>query len=184
MKKTIILCALPQEVEGLYDTEIFFTGVGKINAASKTEEIIREYKPDLIINYGTAGAVNPSVSGLVQATGFVDRDMDATPQGFKLGQTPFESEDGILLGTSILVCGSGDTFAVEKPKIDCDIVDMEAYAIAKICKKHKVNFLCFKYISDLADGDAPDDWAKNVAKGCKQFKEQVIDNIKKYEEFF
>ena len=176
-KNTKILCALPQEVEGLYDTEIFFTGVGKVNAASTTEQIIKDYKPELIINYGTAGAVNPNVNGLVRVTGFVDRDMDATPQGFKLGQTPFEKEQDILLGTPILVCGSGDTFAVEKPKIDCDLVDMEAYAIAKVCKKYGVKFLCYKYISDSADGDAPEDWAKNVAKGCKKFKEQVLDKL-------
>ena len=177
MNNIKILCALPQEVDGLYDTEIFFTGVGKVNAASTTEQIIKDYKPKLIINYGTAGTLKKDIIGLVQVTGFVDRDMDATPQGFKLGQTPFEKD--IMLGTDKIVCGTGDTFATSKPKIDCDIVDMEAYAIAKICKKHKVNFLCFKYISDSADGDAPNEWEQNVANGCKQFKEQVMDNIKK-----
>ena len=76
MIKVIVLCALPQEVDGLYNTEIFFTGVGKINAASTTEQIIKDYKPNLVINYGTAGAVNSNIKGLVQVTGFVDRDMD------------------------------------------------------------------------------------------------------------
>ena len=175
MNSLKILCALPQEVEGLYNTEIFFTGVGKINAASTTEQIIKDYNPKLIVNYGTAGTLKKEISGLVQVTGFVDRDMDATPQGFKLGQTPFEKD--IMLGTSKVVCGTGDTFAISKPKIECDIVDMEAYAIAKICKKYKVEFLCYKYISDSADSDAPDNWAENVAKGCKLFKEQVLDKL-------
>ena len=175
MNNTIVLCALPQEVEGLYNTEIFFTGVGKINAAATTEQIIKDYKPTLVINYGTAGAVNSNIKGLVQVTGFVDRDMDARPLNFKLGQTPFEKD--IMLGTSEVVCGTGDTFATEKPAIDCDVVDMEAYAIAKICKKHKVEFLCYKYISDSADESASTDWEQNVAKGCKQFKEQVLDKL-------
>lgn len=175
MNNTIVLCALPQEVEGLYNTEIFFTGVGKINAASTTEQIIKDYKPKLVINYGTAGAVNSNIKGLVQVTGFVDRDMDARPLNFKLGQTPFEKD--IMLGTPEVVCGTGDTFATEKPAIDCDVVDMEAYAIAKICKKHKVEFLCYKYISDSADDSASTDWEQNVAKGCKQFKEQVLDKL-------
>jgi len=175
MIKVIVLCALPQEVDGLYNTEIFFTGVGKINAASTTEQIIKDYKPNLVINYGTAGAVNSNIKGLVQVTGFVDRDMDARPLNFKLGQTPYEKD--IMLGTPEVVCGTGDTFVTEKPAIDCDVVDMEAYAIAKICKKHKVEFLCYKYISDSADENASTDWEQNVAKGCKQFKEQVLDKL-------
>ena len=175
MINTIILCAIPQEVEGLHYTDVFFTGVGKINAAATTEHIIKEYKPNLIINYGTAGSLNSDIKGLVKVTGFVDRDMDARPLNFKLGQTPYEKD--IMLGTSEVVCGTGDTFATEKPKIDCDIVDMEAYAIAKICKKHKVDFLCYKYISDSADSNASDDWAKNVAKGCKQFREEILDHL-------
>ena len=172
---TIVLCAIPQEVEGLHYTDVFFTGVGKINAAATTEQIIKDYKPKVIINYGTAGSLKSNVSGLVKVTGFVDRDMDARPLNFKLGQTPYEKD--IMLGTAEVVCGTGDTFATEKPKIDCDIVDMEAYAIAKICKKHKVDFLCYKYISDSADSNASDDWAKNVAKGCKQFRDEILDNL-------
>ena len=172
---TIVLCAIPQEVEGLHYTDVFFTGVVKINAAATTEQIIKDYTPKVIINYGTAGSLKSNVSGLVKVTGFVDRDMDARPLNFKLGQTPYEKD--IMLGTAEVVCGTGDTFATEKPKIDCDIVDMEAYAIAKICKKHKVDFLCYKYISDSADSNASDDWAKNVAKGCKLFREEILDNL-------
>ena len=175
MNDVIILCAIPQEIEGLYGTEVYFTGVGKINAASTTEQLIKDNKPKLIINYGTAGSINPNINGLVQVTGFVDRDMDARPLNFKLGQTPYEKE--VMLGTSDVVCGTGDTFATSKPKIDCDIVDMEAYAIAKTCKKYSTEFLCYKYISDSADSDASEDWIKNVAKGCKLFREEVLDKL-------
>lgn len=175
MINTIVLCAIPEEIEGLYYTDVFFTGVGKINAATTTTQIIKDYKPKLIINYGTAGSIKPNINGLVQVTGFVDRDMDARPLNFKLGQTPYEKD--IMLGQPDVVCGTGDTFATSKPKIDCDVVDMESYAIAKVCKKYEVEFLCYKYISDSADSNASDDWAKNVAKGCKLFKEEVLDKL-------
>ena len=46
-----------------------------------------------------------------------------------------------------------------------------------LLKKHKVDFLCYKYISDSADSNASDDWAKNVAKGCKLFREEILDNL-------
>ena len=57
-----------------------------------------------IINYGTAGAVG-NLSGLIEPTGFVDRDMDVRPLGFELGQTPFE--EGIRIGHRGIIVGSG-----------------------------------------------------------------------------
>jgi adenosylhomocysteine nucleosidase len=42
---------------------------------------------------------------------------------------------------------------------------MEAYAIAKVCRRMGVEFECWKYISDMANEDGGDDWSANVAKG-------------------
>ena len=63
--------------------------------------------------------------------------MDARSLNFKLGQTPMKK---ISVRYNLCVCGTGDTFATEKPKIDCDVVYMEAYAIAKFAKNIKLNF--------------------------------------------
>ena len=65
-------------------------------------------------------------------------------------------------------CGTGDSFVTSDDGITTDVVDMEAYAIAKVCYLNKVDFVSFKYITD--DGDA-DDWKKNVNKGIKEFKQ-------------
>ena len=48
-----------------------------------------------------------------------------------------------------------------------DVVDMEAYALAKTCRNFGIDFVSYKYISD--DGNA-DDWEKNCGKGTKEFK--------------
>ena len=58
--------------------------------------------------------------------------------------------------------------------IECDIVDMEAYAIAKVCKKYDVNFKCFKYISDKADENAASDWKENIKKEINYFRKYFI----------
>jgi adenosylhomocysteine nucleosidase len=50
-------------------------------------------------------------------------------------------------------------------EIPADVVDMEAYAIAKVCEKYKVKFDCWKYISDQANQDAHNDWQQSVAQG-------------------
>ena len=53
--------------------------------------------------------------------------------------------------------------------MEVDVVDMEAYAIAKVCKLENIEFKCFKYISDNADENADNDWNKNLAKGASAF---------------
>jgi adenosylhomocysteine nucleosidase len=42
---------------------------------------------------------------------------------------------------------------------------MEAYAIAKVCAKYRVEFECWKYISDQANQHAHNDWQQSVAQG-------------------
>ena len=163
---TSLIIALPEEAEGLKGYSVYISGCGKVNATISTMEAI-DAGAKRIINYGTAGAVG-NITGLVEVTGYVDRDMDVRPLGFRLGQTPFE--EGVRIGRRGLVIGSGDSFAVDKPEIECDIVDMEAYAIARVCKKYDVDFKCFKYISDKADENAASGWKENVKRGNQLFQ--------------
>jgi len=170
-----LIIALPEEAEGITDYPVYFSGCGKVNATIATMKAIHDGH-DYIINFGSAGAVS-SISGLVEVTGYVDRDMDARALGCKLGQTPFE--DGILLGERGIVCGTGDKFATTTPEIECDIVDMESYAIAKTCMKQGIKFRSFKYISDNADENSANDWEENIHKGNELFQ-KLLNEIKIY----
>ena len=170
-----ILVAVEEElsVKDLPEFQIYYTGVGKINASIKTLEIIRDHSPTQVINYGTAGSLNKKLKGLVEVDQFFQRDMDATPLGFKIGQTPFDEIEEIRFGSAGYSCGTGDSFVTQTPKLKTDLVDMEAYAIAKICYLNDIKFRCFKYISDNADEGANNDWIKNVSVGKKLFIERV-----------
>ena len=171
----LILVAVEEElsVKDLPEFQIYYTGVGKINASIKTVEIIRDYSPTQVINYGTAGSLNKKLKGLVEVDQFFQRDMDATPLGFKIGQTPFDEIEEINFGSAGYSCGTGDSFVTQTPKLKTDLVDMEAYAIAKICYLKDIKFRCFKYISDNADEGANNDWIKNVSIGKKLFIERI-----------
>ena len=171
----LILVAVEEElsVKDLPEFQIYYTGVGKINASIKTLEIIRDYSPTQVINYGTAGSLNKKLNGLVEVDQFFQRDMDATPLGFKIGQTPFDEIEEINFGSAGYSCGTGDSFVTQTPKLKTDLVDMEAYAIAKICYLKDIKFRCFKYISDNADEGANNDWIKNVSIGKKLFIERM-----------
>ncbi|MDC0194972.1 5'-methylthioadenosine nucleosidase [Alphaproteobacteria bacterium] len=166
--KTIFVAALKEETPEL--NKFHHTGVGKINASIKLMELIQLHKPTQVINYGTAGSLKREISGLVECTNFVQHDMDARGLlNFKLGETPFDPISKITISNEGYTCGSGDRFVKSQLEIECDIVDMEAYALAKICNIHNIEFKCYKYISDYANDDSSNDWIENCHKGSRDF---------------
>jgi adenosylhomocysteine nucleosidase len=48
-------------------------------------------------------------------------------------------------------------------------MDMEAYALAKVCRIEDADFACAKYVSDGADEAAARDWRENVAGAADVF---------------
>ena len=72
-----------------------------------------------------------------------------------------------------MCCSTGDNFVTDTSLLDivADVVDMEAYAIAKACQYHNVNFKCFKYISDSANENASKEWHETVADGEPHYME-------------
>jgi len=79
-----------------------------------------------------------------------------------------------------LVLGTGDQFVHElEPWLvlnDIDIVDMEAYAIAAVCKKMNVNLTCYKYVTDyVGTPHQADVWQERVADGVDEFLRVMND---------
>ena len=171
-KNAVILVALEQELPKSYlpGWRIVYTGVGKVNASFAISKSYFDYKPKYFVNYGTAGSLNKNIFGLIKVSKFYQRDMDARGLlDLKLGQTPFENDLFVQLDKNGYSCGTGDSFVMTSPDLVTDIVDMEAYSYAKFCKINKLNFICFKFISDNADDDAGKDWSKAFKKGAKEF---------------
>ena len=177
---TLIVVALEDELPEYMVSgwKVVYTGVGKVNAAIAATEAVLEARPAHLINYGTAGALNPEITGLNRVNRIVQRDMDVRPLGFKLGHTPFDTIDHIDLNGTGVSLGTGDHFVTTPPELITDIVDMEAYALAKVAKLFECDLQCWKYISDNANDNAADQWAENVAKGAHAFVEQVITPLK------
>lgn len=165
-KDIYIAIALELECRGKFAQEnVIYTGVGKVNAAYHLTKLIAEKSPKVVINLGSAGSLKFKSGSVVNCTKFVQRDMDVVPLGFKKWVTPFEKGEEVVLeyGRRLAhleegVCGTGDNFDVSGNSVGYDLVDMEAYALAKICRAENVEFVCVKYISDGADGKAADDW--------------------------
>lgn len=171
--RNIILIALEQEAPNMASWDnVFFTGVGKVNAGITAGKLIERYQPETVFNFGTAGGISVT-NGIHEIKNFIQRDMLCSDLGFDEGQTPFEEETAISFGDIIndMGCSTGDNFVSGDSDdwVIADVVDMEAYAIAKACKQADVNFRCFKYISDSADKNASRDWKETVADGEEHY---------------
>ena len=169
----IILIALEQEAPNMASWDnVFFTGVGKVNAGITAGRLIEEHAPHTVWNFGTVGGVTVT-NGVHEIKNFVQRDMSCCEMGFEIGQTPFEDNKVISFGDEVydMCCSTGDNFVNDTSNLDLisDVVDMEAYAIAKACKQANVNFRCFKYVSDLADENDSEELTKTVADGEKYY---------------
>jgi adenosylhomocysteine nucleosidase len=130
----------------------------------------------LVVNFGSAGSRCFATGTLVACQEFVQRDMDVSGLGFALGVTPYDEAPPSLLFDPVFtqlpsaVCGSGDSFATTTDiEVECAVIDMEAYALAKVCWHEDARFACAKYVTDGADPAAADDWRRNVHLAAEDF---------------
>ena len=175
--KYIIVAALKSETPTLEElAPVVHTGVGKLNAAIKLTQAIQHYKPDLVINYGTAGSLNDK-SGLLRIDQFVQWDMDVRPLGFSRGVTPYEEVSQLTTDEAGVTLASGDSFVTNATvqldglNVYVDLVDMEAFALKTVCEAYDVAFVSYKYVTDNADSDSSGDWINNVANGADLIRE-------------
>lgn len=154
----IILIALPEEAPNLIKrSNVFLTGVGKVNAAVTATLLLERYKPKRLFNFGTAGGITVH-SGLHKCTRFIQRDLhlpEYTPNPI----LSTYAENGLTLST-------GDNFVTDPTTITADLVDMEGYAIAAAVARYpNTEFHCYKYVSDSADESANEKIRENIHKG-------------------
>ncbi|HRE51055.1 MAG TPA: hypothetical protein PK339_06530 [Flavitalea sp.] len=152
------------------------TGIGKVNATYSLIKAIQDRRPSLIVNLGSAGSAHFRKEKVVCCTKFVQRDMDVRGLGYEQYETPLSGlppvlEYGLAMeGLPESICGTGDNFEMAHSASVYNVVDMEAYALALVAMKENIPFLCLKYISDGADGNAAEDWTVQVHKAAVAFR--------------
>ena len=174
-----IIVAMDKEFELLQGIqlpqhEIFLvkSGIGKVNAAIATINLLNEHHPDLVINSGVAGGIDTclNVADLVIGSQTCYHDFyagDVSDHLKELGFEKFIQADVYALQVAKQVAGSradvkfglgctGDQF-ITTPAELCQIkekypealfVDMESNAIAHVCSKKQVPFISLRIISD------------------------------------
>lgn len=182
------------------------SGIGKVNVAISTTLLIEQFKPDLIINTGSAGALDKAlnVGDVVVSDRVMYHDADARAFGYELGQIPqmpasFDSDSNLLqkateaikeqqLTAKIGLIVSGDSFigtfeqraTIKENFKDALAAEMEATAIAQTCYQFNLPFIITRAISDLADGDAGitfDAFIEKAAISSSEIVERLIKSI-------
>ena len=183
LPKVLVVMALRVESSGVFEqagVPVLFCGVGKVNAAIALMKQLSQYAHvgqdmPLVVNFGSAGSRCHATGALLSCHEFVQRDMDVGGLGFALGVTPYDEApsplrfDPVFTQLPAAVCGSGDSFATVDVGVACEVIDMEAYALAKVCWHENARFACAKYVTDGADHAAAGDWQRNVHKAAEEF---------------
>jgi adenosylhomocysteine nucleosidase len=174
----LVVAALHEEVAHVGGVDVLVTGVGKARAAaSLTRHLMAGDPPRVVVNIGTAGAVVPGVTGVLEI-GYVTQHVfpyDAiegllqqpTTRGFSLdGTSPPLAVHGPSAGVTALA--TGDVFVADTSSAariaqgGVHLVDMEAYAYAAACAEVGVPFRCAKAVSDAADEGAGLSWLDTI----------------------
>jgi adenosylhomocysteine nucleosidase len=181
--KPLIVMALPQESRGLLEragAQMLYTGVGKVNAAAVLARKLAETRCGgaalpLVVNLGTAGSRTIPVHTLVACNRFAQRDMDVSGLGFAPGVTPFDEMPPVIEFPAVfthlpqLMCSTADSFATHLHAVAGDVVDMEAFALARVCRAENARFACAKYITDGADADSAAHWQAALEAAARSF---------------
>lgn len=173
-----------QYIEGKIENSkviIVKSGVGKVNAARTTQILIDKLNVEVVINLGSAGALNPelNIGDIVIANKLVQHDFDITAfnhnKGYITGVGDYIYCDENLINkfervanniensaynikTGIIA--SGDIFCTDidmknkiYSKFNADCVEMEGAAIAQVCYLDKIPFIVIRSISDSPNGN-------------------------------
>lgn len=161
------------------------TGVGKVKSAYYVSEVLNQAKPDLVINVGTAGSIDCQVGDILVCRHFIDRDMQKLADmglEYEIDSSALLAEKGYCMhwaGEGI--CNTGDTFLTELSDVKGDVVDMEAFAQAVVCRAKNVPFIAVKYVTDIIGQNSVKHWEDKLAdarKGLGEFFEQIGGAVK------
>lgn len=156
---------------------ILQSGIGKTAAALGTALLLQLTKPNIVINTGSAGGLDPSlnVGDIIIAREVRHHDVDVTAFGYEKGQLPdnpaaflcdpqlvsvaekeiakagFHGVSGLVCSGDLFVNGADAIARIRRDFPQVSAVEMEAASIAQVCHAFQVPFVVVRAISDVAD---------------------------------
>jgi adenosylhomocysteine nucleosidase len=158
------------------------SGIGKVAAAVATTLLIDHFKPNCIINTGSAGGFHPELNVGDIAIGIEVRhhDVDVTAFGYEYGQVPqmpaaYLAHPALVSAAEQTIASlgfcqtksglitTGDSFMCDPLRINQTrerfptmlAVEMEGAAIAQVCHMLATPFVVIRSLSDIAGKESP-----------------------------
>ncbi|MFD1910896.1 5'-methylthioadenosine/S-adenosylhomocysteine nucleosidase [Halodurantibacterium flavum] len=165
------------------------TGIGPVEAAVALTRALAQMRhlPDLVVSLGSAGSARLTQGEVYQVSRVGYRDMDASPLGFAVGETPFLGLPAELdlpcplenVPSATLSTGGNIVSGAAYGRINADMVDMETYALLRACMGFGLPLIALRGVSDgAAELRRIDDWTallplvdRNLAHACDQLAE-------------
>ncbi|MCR9138497.1 MAG: 5'-methylthioadenosine/S-adenosylhomocysteine nucleosidase [Alphaproteobacteria bacterium] len=170
------------------------TGVGPVEAAVQLAAALGALdadRPDLIVSLGSAGSRDLEQTKIYQVASVSYRDMDASALGFEKGATPFLDMPVTLdmpfridgLPAASLSTGANIVSGNSYDDIDADMVDMETFAVMRVCQHYNIPLVGLRGISDGRDElRRIGDWTEylhvideNLAEAVDRLDQAIID---------
>lgn len=180
------------------DVVMLFSGVCKVNAAIAAQILIDTYHVDLIINSGTAGALDErlQVFDLVVSTEAVYHDVaEHILTGFHPWmETAYFQADSDLIRLSHEALGgmrgehavfwgrmaTGEAFVTNETRqgikraFDPLSVDMETASVAHVCYVNGIPFISIRCMTDTADHRSAGSFEENCVKAAETAKDATL----------
>ena len=163
---------LPFEIQGC-ELTFLKTGMGKVLSAFNLTKALCENRYNLVLNVGTAGTLNHKVGDIFVCHRFVDRDMEKIELPKVCSDISFPEKIGIKLIDDYLnigVCNTGDSFVTKVVNFNGDVIDMEAFAQAQVCKEMDVTFVSVKYVTDIIGQNSGEIWLDKLRDARESLK--------------
>ncbi|MBU2979494.1 5'-methylthioadenosine/adenosylhomocysteine nucleosidase [Alteromonas sp. C1M14] len=179
-------------------------GIGKVAAGIATTVLIEQYKPDYVVNTGSAGGFDPAldIGDVVIGTAVKYHDVDITHFGYEKGQCAGMPEqytcdqtmiDAATSATSAisdikkrqgLIC-TGDSFVGSDEAAQVILqafpslkaVEMEGAAIGQTCYLTDTPFLVIRSLSDIAGKTSTVSFQEYLDTAAKNSAELVMGMI-------
>lgn len=168
--KPLAVFALSVEQIDIKGVNTLVVGVGKTQSTlALTKHVLKE-NPSFVMNIGTAGTASHNVGDIIVSNHFVDRN-HANNQ---IPGVPFDiitEKPSTLRFPSILsgketeeqfTISTGDDFVTKESSNLYDAIDMEAFALAYVCKELRVPFISVKCITDVIGSNSVAIWEERV----------------------
>jgi adenosylhomocysteine nucleosidase len=166
-------------------------GVGPVEAAMNTMHILCESaeRPNFVILIGSSGSAMLAQGEVYQASSVSYRDMDASAIGFTKGKTPFVDLPAELpldplfdfLTHATLSTGGKVIVGDEFSEQTADMVDMESFAVKRVCQAFDIPMIVVRGISDGKEElQKFDDWTELLPELDQKFAKataQIFDEL-------